>query len=159
MIFNLTKFLDEKSQKSDFFWYDFIINIWVCWFKKNWELKIENWKIKDDFIQIWRIFNLTTKKEILVPIFFEFWPIKSIACSENIVYEKNVLWEENYVDMESFAVEFVADKFKIPRIILKVPVDEVWDETKNFDFEKALKLLEGNIDYKLLIEKIREYLK
>ena len=81
VIFNLTNYLNgknkffanaqndshsEQSEESKKFneKYDFIINIWVCWFKKNWELKIENWKIKDDFIQVWRIFNLTTKKEI-----------------------------------------------------------------------------------------------
>ncbi len=139
-IYILTKYLEKNEV-------DFVVNIWICWYKSK----------KNDFIQIWRIFNFTTKKEILVPIFFEFWKIVSILCSETPVFDNKILKEENYVDMESFWVEFVLDKFKIPRIILKVPVDKIWKETKNFDHNKALKLLEKNISYKKLILEIQKY--
>ena len=56
--------------------------------------------------------------------------------------------------MESYWFELVCNSFNIPRIILKVPVDKIWEETKNFDFNKAKRLLAENIDYKKLIEKI-----
>jgi hypothetical protein len=60
--------------------------------------------------------------------------------------------------MESYGFEFVCDKFNLPRIILKVPVDKIGEETKNFDFEKAKKILIENIDYEKLILKIKEFL-
>ncbi len=139
-IYTLTKYLEKNS-------IDFVVNIWVCWYKNN----------KDNFVQIWRIFNINTKKEILVPIFFQFWKIVSVACSEFPVFDTKILKEENYIDMESFWVEFVLDKFKIPRIILKVPVDQIWEETRDFNKEKALDLLQKNISYKDLIFSIKEY--
>ena len=45
-----------------------------------------------------------------------------------------------YVDMESYAVEKLAEFYKIPRLIIKVPADKVWEETKNFDKKRALKI-------------------
>lgn len=56
--------------------------------------------------------------------------------------------------MESFAIEYVSQKFQIPRIILKVPFDKAWEETKNFDRKKSLELLQKNIEWKKTIEKI-----
>ena len=43
-------------------------------------------------------------------------------------------------------------------MILKIPVDKIGDETKNFDFLKAKKYLQENIDYELLLTKILDYL-
>ena len=60
--------------------------------------------------------------------------------------------------MESYWFELVCNTFNIPRIILKVPVDKIWEETKNFDFNKAKRFLKENIDYGKLIEKIEEFL-
>jgi len=62
------------------------------------------------------------------------------------------------VDMESFGFEFVCEKYAIPRIILKVPVDKIWEETDNFDYKLALELLEKNIDYEKLLLDIKKYL-
>jgi hypothetical protein len=61
------------------------------------------------------------------------------------------------VDMESYGFEMVCDSFSLPRIILKVPVDKIWIETKNFDYKKALNKLKENIPYEKLVRKIAEY--
>ena len=140
-ILNLTEFLTNQD-------FDFIVNIWVCWYKKEIE----------KCIQVGRIKNLANNKELIVPIFFEFSKIKSIASSEKIIYDKKEIFEEDFVDMESYWFELVAEKFELPRIILKIPVDMIWEETKNFDFLKAKNFLKENIDYEKLFEKIFLYL-
>lgn len=140
-VFSLTKYLENNPKP------DFIFNIWICGYKEK----------KLDYIQIWRIINQETWKELIVPIFLDFENIETITSSEKIIDNPNLL-EENYVDMESRAIEFVANKYKIPRLIIKVPADKIWDETKNFDWKKALNYLKENIDYKLVVEKIYTYL-
>lgn len=140
-VFSLTKYLENNSKP------DFIINIWICGYKEN----------KLDYIQIWRTINQETWKELIVPIFVDFGNIETITSSEKIIDNPNLL-DENYVDMESRAIEFVANKYKIPRLIIKVPADKIWDETKNFDYKKALINLAENINYKHLLEKICSYL-
>jgi len=141
MILNLTRFLENHD-------FDLVLNIWVCWYV------IE----KQDFLQIARIYNLSNNKELIIPQIINFWISQSIACSESAVYDEKNIWEEIYVDMESYGFEKVCDSFFIPRIILKIPVDKIWKETKNFDFEKAEEYLRNNIDYKELFEKITKYL-
>jgi hypothetical protein len=141
IILNLTRFLENHD-------FDLVINIWVCGFKE--------WK--KDFISVWRILNLTNHKELIIPNIIDFSNSESIACSEKPVYDEELLLDENYIDMESYGFEIVCDSFSIPRIILKIPVDKIWVETKNFDFEKAEKYLRNNINYKELFEKINNYL-
>ncbi|MDD3793815.1 MAG: hypothetical protein PHI37_03320 [Candidatus Gracilibacteria bacterium] len=140
-ILNLTRFLENNS-------FDFIINIGVCGYKTE----------KIDAFQVARIYNLANNKELIVPNLIDFLSLQSIACSDKIIFDSLLIGDENFVDMESYAFELVCDSFKIPRIILKIPVDKIGDETKNFDFEKAKKYLNENIDYKLLFEKISIYL-
>ena len=140
-IYNLTKFLEKNK-------IDFIVNIWVCGYKKDYE----------KLIQVWRIKNISNNKELIIPNFINFSKISSLYCSEKIIFDKENILEENFVDMESFWVEFVSEKYNIPRIILKIPVDKIWEETKNFDFEKAKKFLSENIDYKKLLEEINNFL-
>lgn len=142
MILNLTKFLSENKD------FDFIVNIWVCWYASE----------KKDFFQVVRIFNISNKKELLVPNILDFWDLESIACSEKIIFNSKEIWNEIFCDMESYGFELVCDNFSIPRIILKVPVDKIWEETINFDFEKAKKYLKENINYELLLQKISNYL-
>lgn len=142
MILNLTKYLEQEDN------FDFIINIWVCWYKE----------IKEDFIQVWRVLNLSNNSEYIIPNLISFWKLVSIASSENIITNNNDLKEEEYVDMESYWFEKVCENFKIARMILKIPVDKVWKETKNFDFKKAELYLEKNINYEELLEKISNYL-
>lgn len=138
-IFSLTKFLTEQKE-SDFF----LVNIGICGY---WNLGEE----ADHLIQVGRIKNYSTGKELLPPLPIRFAPIKTIRSSETVLTEIK-LQEEWFVDMESRGVELVADKFRLPRLFLKVPFDRVWEETKNFDREKACKMLAEKIDYKGLIE-------
>lgn len=140
-ILNLTRYLEWNWS------IDFIINLWVCWYSDY----------KKDLIQVWRIYNLSNKKELIIPIFFEFSDLESIASSEEEIY-KTIDLDENFVDMESYWFELVCDSFLLPRIILKVPVDKIWEETINFDYKYAISLLENNIDYEKLLEKIYDYL-
>ena len=152
MIFALTTYLEEHKD------IDFVVNIGVCGWSPHPSPLLWEERECNDFIQVWRIKNIANDRELIVPVFFEFEKIKSIACSEKIVYDERILWEENFVDMESYGFEFVCDKFNLPRIILKVPVDKIGEETKNFDFEKAKKVLRENIDYERLCVNIERFL-
>jgi hypothetical protein len=56
--------------------------------------------------------------------------------------------------MESYWFEFVSDKFKVPRIIIKIPFDKIWSsETKSYDKNKLEKLMK-QVDYEALIKEI-----
>ncbi|MDP2091052.1 MAG: hypothetical protein Q8K30_05650 [Candidatus Gracilibacteria bacterium] len=159
MILNLTRFLEKNNH------FDFVVNIGVCGKIKT---PLNSPLVRGDedqffygingFIQISRIFNLSNNKELIIPHLLDFGELVSIACSEKVVYDKNDLSDELYVDMESYGFEKVCDSFSLARIILKVPVDDVGIETMNFDFNKAKKSLSENIDYRLLFEKIYNYL-
>lgn len=140
-IFNLTKYLEKNKV-------DLVLNIWICWYKKNYK----------KFINIARIKNASNNKELIVPQIIDFWDLESIYSSEKVVFDSEIIWDENFVDMESFWVCFVCDNYKLPLIILKVPFDKIWEETKSFDFKKALDFLAQNIDYKTLFLKIKTYL-
>lgn len=144
MILNLTRFLEKHN-------FDIVLNIGVCGHI------FENENI-EDFIQISRIYNISNKKELLIPRIIKFWKSESIACSEKIIYNDKKIYDEKYVDMESYGFEITCDSFSIPRVILKVPVDKIWKETKNFDFKKAENSLRKNINYKELFLKIEEYI-
>lgn len=144
-MFSLTKYLLTCKEEMP----DILINIWVCGYIG----------IKKPLVQVARIVNASTGKESIIPIPQLLAPVSSCFCSETPVFEK-ILDEENYVvDMESFAIDYVAQKFQIPRILIKVPVDQVGDETLAFDRDQALKLLEENIDWKTICEKIIKNLK
>ena len=56
--------------------------------------------------------------------------------------------------MESRGFEWVADHFRLPRLLLKVPCDKVGEETLNFDCTLALSKLAQGINYQDLIQKI-----
>jgi len=131
---------------------NFIVNIWVCGYKFNYV----------PFFQVWKIRSSTLNQELIPPIFLRFGDLMSIYCSDLPVYDSSKLQtfydSIDFVDMESFGIEFVLQKYQIPRIYIKVPVDQIWEETKNFDFDKAKKLLNANIDYLSLVNKIKTYL-
>jgi len=128
--------------------YDCIINIWVCWYTES-QLKC---------IQVVRSVHNASQKEILTPVFFQFAPLTSILCSDTVIDSPELLEDLEYVDMESYAIEMVCEEFKIPRILLKVPVDKLWEETRNFNYSHALDLLEKNIDFKSLMNDVIQYL-
>jgi hypothetical protein len=154
-IMNLWLYLTQQK-------YDFIVNIWVCWWTDNNRspipLPFSQKEGGEKIIQISAIKNISNNKELISPIFLEFAKIKSVTCSEKIIYNPEKLEWEKFVDMESYWFEMIWNKFNIPRIILKIPVDKIWEETKNFDFQKAKKDLAENINYSELIEKIEKYL-
>ncbi len=173
-IFNLTKILNNQD-------FDIVLNIWVCGYVN------ESKKV----IQVARTVNLSTGKELIVPIFLELASMESIGCSEvpvtkdlsNLSFRLKQSWMEKslkgisrqaclsdrqarddkeikewqYFDMESWWIEYICDKFRIPRVILKVPVDKIGEEV--FDKEKASKMLAENLDYGEIIKKLMDYKK
>jgi nucleoside phosphorylase len=138
-IFNLTQVLDSQS-------FDIVLNIGVCGYVSE----------NKNRIQVARTVNMTTWKELIVPVFVEFGNLESIGCSEKVIKNGADLWNYmlNYGDMESRWIEYVCDKFRVPRVILKVPVDQIGEE--EFDREKAGKLLRQNLDYITIIKKLLE---
>ena len=73
-----------------------------------------------------------------MPPFLQIAPLKICFSWENVVYEKpkfkKEIWvinDEMYFDMESWWIEFVASKYKFPRLILKIPFDSI----KDIDFK------------------------
>ena len=56
--------------------------------------------------------------------------------------------------MESWGFELVADHFRFPRLLLKVPYDKVGEETEHFDYHFATKKLAQSLDYYDLLQKI-----
>lgn len=133
-IFTLTQFLTQH-QASDFF----LLNIGVCGYMSQ--------STPPPCIQIGRTKNLHTQKELLPPLALQYAPIASIYCSEVPVVERPYPEKEGFVDMESWAVEVVAEQFKIPRLLLKVPIDKVGKATIDFDKNFAIAQLAKNIDY------------
>ena len=161
MIFSLTKKLKEKK-------YDFVVNIGISWLKimvdseNNQYLKYLKMK-KEPFYQVSNIFELETWRELIVPVFFKFWSLSSCISAnkpiKRVDFRFSFLNHQLFLlDMESYGFEFVVDKFVIPRIILKVPVDTFDDELIKFDFQKALKLLEKNINYQYLLQQVKTFL-
>lgn len=140
-IFSLTKILSTTPAEDQF---DMILNIWVCGYTEE----------KPAFIQVWAAINVHTHKESIIPIPCLVWPIASIGSSDVPVLNKDT---SDYYDMESFAIDYVAQQFQIPRILIKVPVDHIWAETISFDFKKALEALSEHIDYRDIIEQIMKY--
>jgi len=141
-IFSLTKYLENNKP-------DFVVNIWIAWIRD----KAENLK---SFYQVSNILEYETNKELIVPVFFKFWEFLTCISANKPI--KNV--DVNFpvlLDMESFWFEFVMEKYNLPRLILKVPVDKSESELKNIDFDLAVKNLE-NIDYKVLLLEIQKFL-
>lgn len=137
-IYSIKNYIQEKNKP------DFIINIWVCW-KNNSDFS--------DFFQVYRIKNLSNNKEAICPLYIENSILKSIVCSDKIVTDINELWEEKIVDMESFWIDFICDKEKIPYIIIKKPFDLISKDSLKVD----IKDLENSLkwfDWEKLIQQI-----
>ena len=145
-IFSLTKFLTEHFNEKYF-----VINIGVCGYTQE-QLPVIQWGI---------IQHLSIVKETIIPIFLHLVPIKKLVSSETIVDNIDMLKkfkeDELFVEMESWWIELVAQEFQLPRLFLKVPIDKIGEETKQFDYEWALEKLRRNIDYKKLVEATLEY--
>jgi len=141
---SILRLWNKLSQTS----YDFILNYGVCWYTR----------VQDPCIQVVRSLDAYSGKELLPPVFFTYAPLSTILCSEIPIDSPANMQGLEYVDMESYAVEKLAEFYKIPRLIIKVPADKVWEETKNFDKKRALEILSQNIDFWDLISKICAYL-
>jgi len=127
---------------------DFLVNFWVCW-------SVEN--ASKDYFQVYRIKKLSDNKEILTPIYIDFLSLKSILCSDKIITKENELLDEQYVDMESFWIDFICEKEWVPFIIIKKPFDVVSNESKKvnlLDLQKSLL----DFDFYTLFKKIDLFL-
>ncbi|MDR0859939.1 MAG: hypothetical protein LBO09_02955 [Candidatus Peribacteria bacterium] len=125
--------------------------------------------------------HLSIGKEAIIPIFLKFAPLGKVISSEVVVDTREMLKNSSfftpcegsrptqqqvaledggatYIDMESRGIELVAQHFQLPRLLVKVPVDEVGEETKQFDRGVALEKLRNQVDYKGLIEKVVAYI-
>ena len=148
----LEHYLTENKEPT------FIWNIWICGYRNSRNEK------KSEPIQVASVFNLHTQKEVVIPPFLQIAPLKTCFCSENLIYEKpeiqNGGWTENdemYFDMESWWIEFVASKYKYPRLILKVPFVFVWENNfKSMQNVEIISKLLVNLPYRDYLEKILE---
>ena len=153
-ISSLEHYLTENKEPT------FIWNIWICGYRNS-----KNEK-KSEPIQVASVFNLHTQKEMIIPPFLQIAPMKNCFCGENIIYEKpkfqNEVWnsaEEMYFDMESRWIEFIASKYKYPRLILKVPFDFVWEN--NFMIQENVGIISEllvNLPYRDYLEKILNWM-
>ena len=66
------------------------------------------------FFKYIEILNATNNKESIVPIYLKYLELKSILSSENVITKETDLFWEDYVDMESFWLNLVSSKEKIP---------------------------------------------
>lgn len=126
---------------------DFIINIGVCWCKND--------KYKD-FFQVYKIKNLSNNREVIVPVYIEYLDLKWIYCSDKIITSKDELIEEDFVDMESYWIDFICDKEKIPYILIKKTFDIVSEKSKKVDLEE-IKNSFKDLDYDKLFLLIEEF--
>ena len=143
----------------------FIWNIWICGYYNS------NMERKADPIQVASVINLHTEKEMVIPPFLEITPLKICFSWENVILEKPIfqrkIWtidDEMYFDMESRWIEFVASKYKYPRLILKVPFDFIWDDksVNEKDYKQIsseISWILRNLPYSDYLEKILWWIK
>ena len=135
----------------------FVWNIWICGY---WNLNNEN---RSEPVQVASVINIHTEKEMIVPPFLQIAPFKTCFSSENVVYKKpgfqKEIWiidNEMYFDMESWWIEFIASKYKYPRLILKIPFDFIGDDDSVK--QRNYKELSGKITNILKILPYHDYL-
>ena len=158
-ISSLENYLTKNSEPT------FIWNIWICGY---WNPKNEK---KSEPVQVASVINVHTEKEMIIPPFLQIAPLKLCFSSENVVYKKpefkKKIWavdDEMYFDMESWWVEFIASKYKYPRLILKIPFDFIAEDKdvkmKSYKElnEKIIEILKS-LPYHDYLEKIIEWIK
>ena len=151
-ISSLERYLN-KNNESTFIW-----NIWICGY---WNPNNEK---KSDPIQVSNVINIHTEKERIVPPFLQIAPLWTCFSGETLTYEKpkfkKEIWtlnDEMYFDMESRWIEFVATKYKLPHLFLKVPFDFIGIETEWCIKERAITdipILLQSLPYHDYLEKI-----
>lgn len=100
----------------------FVRNIWIC------ECCNPKKEKKTDPFQVASVVNVHTQKEVIIPPFLQIAPLKTCFCGEVAIVEgwkfdskSRITDDEVFFDMESRWIDFVASKYKYPRLILKVP--------------------------------------
>lgn len=124
VIYSLKDYFDKKQLP------DFVLNIWTCWAK--------TWK-EMSYFQVCRVKNLSNNKESLPPVYLKLSRIDEILCSDKVITNNEIMWDFEYVDMESFWIDFICSKENIPFIMLKKPFDIVWSNSKNLDLSDLQK--------------------
>lgn len=117
-ILTMTEFLVKHPDVSD------ILFVGVC----GWI-----WDIKE-LVQVANVINAHTGKEIILPIAEKKAPLVTMLSSEAPIHDPASMQGQYYVDMESRWVALVAEKFRKPCTILRVPIDEIGSEScETFD--------------------------
>lgn len=138
-IYSLQEYLSRWKQV------DFILNIGVCGKRDE--------SISHMPFQVYRIKNFANQKESVVPIYINIWNLQSIWSSEKVIVSSESMQEEEYVDMESYGIDFISKKYKIPYSIIKFPFDIVSSESLQVNKSDISELL-GDFDYAQLGDKI-----
>ncbi len=153
-ISSLENYLTENNEPT------FIWNIWICGYRNQ-----DNEK-KSEPIQVASVINIHTEKEMIIPPFLQIVPLKTCFSSESVILKKpkfkKEIWmidNEMYFDMESWWIEFIASKYKFPRLILKVPFDFIWkeDSINEWNFKENAKIIPellSTLPYHDFLEKI-----
>ncbi len=141
--YNVIYTLQDYLTKNEI---DFVVNIWVCGVKKETNKKL---------FQVYRIKNLANEKEALVPIYFQLGELISLGSSEKILTNQENTWEE-FVDMESFWIDFVCSKKKIPYIILKIPFDTISESSKKVNISELRQTMQS-FDVSQLISELQKF--
>ena len=146
-LFSLSQYLSQHGDSSYF-----LVNIGVCGYCGSSLPCIQGSLIK----------HIQIQKEEIVPQPFLFAPLRTIISSEIPVDTLSMVafeTQKNFVvDMESYGIEYVAQKLQIPCLFLKVPIDQIWEETQHFDYQDALEKLRTHLDYHRLVECILVFL-
>ena len=149
-----------KNPKPTFIW-----NVGICGY---WNSKGEE---KSEPVQIANIINIHTEKEMIVPPFLQIAPLKTCFSSENVILEKpgfqKKIWtinDEMYFDMESRGIEFIASKYKYPRLILKVPFDYIGNESSmkegNYkELSERMNIILRDLPYHDYLKKILDWIR
>jgi len=84
---------------------------------------------KHALVQVANVLNAHTGKEIILPIAQKKAPLVTMLSSETPIHDPSQMQGQHYVDMESRGVALVAEQFRVPCTILRVPIDEIGTET------------------------------
>lgn len=154
----LTQFLAERNGDGSEVGVDFALNVGVCGMSGETGGGEGCDKLSEStsppIVQAGSIFHVGSSKERIPPPFVIFAPLVAIACTDTIARSSMDLRGRPYVDMESFAMAYVADHAKIPYALLKCPFDIVGKETGMKGKDELTHVLSGTFDE----ERIRKML-
>ena len=128
-IFTLTKYLVEYPDVDELLFFG------ICGYVGE----------KKALVQVASTSHATQKKEYIIPATKILAPLVSMWTSDMPVHDRTRLEEvgKEYVDMESWGVAMVADRFKLACTILRVPYDEVGSiSCETFDKEDAVRCMQ-----------------